>query len=93
MRGGGVGEERFIAWEDGKRMAFCFTRTNLPSASFAEDYLVLDHPDGGVLVTWRMATTSTGPGAKIGFLTTPMIGLALKVMLGRFAALVEADYT
>lgn len=92
MRGGMVGEEEFIAWEEGRRMAFRFTRSNVPVEAFGEDYLVETTGGGCTRVRWLMALTPSGFSAY----TTPVFAPVLRAgnawMLRRFARLVEAEY-
>lgn len=91
MPGGMVGVEEFIAWEPGRRMAFCFTSCSKPNvAAFAEDYHVEDLGDGTCRVRWTMALEPRG----ISRATMPLAGLAMKPglqwMLGRFKSYVES---
>lgn len=39
-------EEEFFIWDEGERMAFYVTATNLPVKAFAEDYKLVDTPQG-----------------------------------------------
>ena len=62
IAGGQIGEEEFIAWERGKRMAFMFVQGTLPAKSFGEDYLVTDLGNGRCKLRWTMAMVPVGPG-------------------------------
>ena len=55
LGGANVLEERFFAWEEGRRMAFTAERSSMPLFKrFAEDYVV--EPDGAeTLFTWTVA--------------------------------------
>lgn len=91
MRGGMLADELFTAWEAGRRMAFRFTRTNMPADAFAEDWLVEPRGEHACTVTWRMGTTP-GRGAGSPRLVRPILGCANRWMLRRFAKLVEREY-
>jgi hypothetical protein len=91
MMGGMIGVEEFIAWESGKRMAFCFTECSKPNVrAFAEDYEVEDKGDGTCSVRWKMALEANGIGRVFLPLTGLMMQPGLQWMLGRFKAHVEA---
>lgn len=46
VEGQGIMEEEFFIWDEGERMAFYVTATNMPVKAFAEDYKLVDTPDG-----------------------------------------------
>ena len=46
VEGQGILEEEFLIWDDGERMAFYVTATDLPVKAFAEDYKLVDTPNG-----------------------------------------------
>jgi carbon monoxide dehydrogenase subunit G len=75
MRGGIVGDEEFLAWEPNRHMAFRFNEASTSSiAAFAEDYRVVETPDGCHL-TWVMAMKPNGVAAGLGMsLGRPMMG-------------------
>ena len=84
-------EEQFLVWEPGRRLNFCFERSTLPVNAFAEDYLLIDHPDGGCTLEWSYAYDWAAPLAPVtrrlfafGF------GLQARRGLTKFAALVES---
>ncbi|MGB0100599.1 MAG: SRPBCC family protein [Nocardioides sp.] len=93
MRGGLVGYEEFIAYTHGVRMAFRFNEASKKGVrAFAEDYRVTELGDGRCAVDWTMAMdTGRGPGI-LDKVTDPLMSLALRYMLGRFAKLVESDF-
>lgn len=92
MMGNMVGEEVFIAWERGKRMAFCFTRASTSTiGAFAEDYQVEDLGDGKVRVRWVMAMEPKGPSRLTLALFGPVMSWALRGMLGNFKKYVESE--
>jgi uncharacterized protein YndB with AHSA1/START domain len=91
MTGGMVGEEEFIAWDRGKRMAFCFTGCSVGTVNaFAEDYHVTRLDDGRCRVRWIMAMESAGVSRLMMPLTAPLMRVGLRWMLRRFKAYVEA---
>ena len=94
MMGGLTGYETFIAWERGKRMAFCFTDASKPNVeSFAEDYLVEDLGNGQCKVTWRMAMQPKGLGAAFMPATAFIMRIMVRRMFKQFTKLVEAEWT
>jgi carbon monoxide dehydrogenase subunit G len=92
MVGGMVAEEHFFAWETNRRMAFYFTRANMPASAFAEDYQLTDLGDGRTRVRWIMAMTPRGSSTALTKVTGRMMGMANRWMLGRMARLCERQY-
>jgi carbon monoxide dehydrogenase subunit G len=93
MTGGMVGDEIFIAWERGRRMAFRFTAASMPGVgAFAEDYQVTELGDRRCRVRWVMALEPTGANAVVMRFTGWMVGFGLQFMLGRFRSYVETRY-
>lgn len=84
-------DEKFLVWEEGRRMAFHFERSTMPVSAFAEDYLLIDHPDGGCTLEWSYAYDWAAP---LGAITQPVFrfGFGLQATRGlkKFAALVES---
>ena len=90
MIGGLVGYEEFIAWERGKRMAFCFVGASRNNVSaFAEDYRVTALGAGKTRVEWTMAMEPAGVGKWTMPLFAPVMRFGLQWMLGRFGRYVE----
>ncbi len=94
MRGGLMGYEEFIAYEHGVRMAFRFNQVSRTGVrAFAEDYRVTDLGGGRCVVAWTMAMdTGRTPGV-LDKITGPVMSAGVKYMLGRFARLLESDFT
>ena len=90
MVGAMVADEEFIAWEPGRRMAFCFVSATVPTESFAEDWLVESLEDGKSRVSWTMAMTPQGYSRFTLPLFAPLLKLGNRWMLGRLRKLVEA---
>lgn len=66
MRGNIVGDEEFLAWEPFSHMAFRFnTSTSNAISAFAEDYRVVETPQGCHL-TWVMAMKPSGLAGRLG---------------------------
>lgn len=66
MRGHITGDEEFLAWEPFSHMAFRFnTSTSNAISAFAEDYRVVETPDGCHL-TWVMAMKPSGISGRLG---------------------------
>lgn len=92
MRGGLIGYEEFIAYEDGVRMAFRFNEASKDGIeAFAEDYQVTDLGGGRCRVEWTMAmkTSREGP-AFVSKLTGRIMTFMVGRMLGKFGRLVES---
>ena len=90
MSGGMVGWEEFIAWEPGKRMAFCFTHVAKDNIeSFAEDYVVEDLGDGRCRVTWRMAMAPKGASKLFMPIFKPLLGFFIRRMFRKFRIYTE----
>ena len=90
MMGGLVGEEEFIAWESGKRMAFRFARCSVGTIkAFAEDYTVTELGADRCRVRWVMAMEPAGFSRVTMPLFAPIMRLSLGWMLRRFKRYVE----
>ncbi len=92
MRGGLIGYEEFIAYEQGVRMAFRFNEASTQGVqAFAEDYRVTDLGAGRCRVDWTMAMKNArqGPGF-VSALTDPVMGFMVRRMLRKFGRLVES---
>jgi len=58
---GKFADELFIAWEENRRMAFCFTGTDMPgTGAFAEDYLIEPLGEECCRLVWRVAFSPLG---------------------------------
>jgi len=86
IAGGQTIEETFYAWEDGHRMAFRFERTSLPVSAAAEDYRVVETPDGCELRWWGKAT-----GFPLGFLVSRQLKSGLESGMPKLEALIQAN--
>lgn len=47
-------EETFIAWEEGRRLAFRFDSSSLPVSALAEDYVLKEHERDQTLMRWSV---------------------------------------
>lgn len=93
MSGNLVGEEVFIAWERGKRMAFCFTTMSQNSIeSFAEDYQVTDLGNGTCKVQWTMAMQPKGFSKVMLAVFGPIMAWYNRRMFSSFRKYVESQY-
>lgn len=65
-------DERYFAWEEGRRKAFCAERASAPGfRRFAEDYVVEPVTEGTCRFTWTVAIEPTPlfrPGAALNVL-------------------------
>ena len=92
MMGGMIGEEEFIAWDRGRRMAFFFTACSKNNVqSFAEDYIVEPKGDNRCSVRWSMAIEPRGLGRITAPITGPAVKAGLSFMLGRFKKYAESQ--
>jgi len=72
---GAVTSEYFFAWEDGHRMAFNFTESQLPFfAAFAEDYELIDEGADQCTLVWSWGFECRGPFKY----AQPIVGLGFK---------------
>jgi hypothetical protein len=76
----GLISERFWAWDDGRRMSFCFTETTVPIfGAFCEDYEVVPTGDDECVLVWRY-----GFECRSGFrLVQPIVAAVFKRMGGK----------
>lgn len=84
-------DEYFVAWEDGRRMAFRFDRATLPVATFAEDWTVVPTSDDTSELEWSYAYEWSGLLAPVA---SRAFGIGFAVMgsraLRRLAAYAES---
>lgn len=85
--GAQVVEETFFAWEDGRRMAFNFTRSSLPLSAAIEDYRVVATP-GGCELRWTGRASAVFP---LGWLVTRQLAGGIRSGLPRLEALIAAE--
>ena len=72
MTGGMVGDEEFLAWEPGRRMAFRFNSSATTSlGAFLENYR-LEPVAGGTRLTWELGMELAGPSKVLSPLTRPV---------------------
>lgn len=90
MSGDMAGYEEFIAWEQGKRMAFTFLGCSKDTVeSFLEDYRVTDLGDGSCRVEWYMAMQPRGFSGKMMWLTRPIMRFMNQSMFNKFKKYTE----
>lgn len=90
MRGGIVGDEEFLVWEPGRRLAFRFNASSTSTLSaFLEDYRI--EPTGsGCRLTWTLAQELSGPSKVLAPLTGPLCNLAFRRFLKNLQRLTAA---
>ncbi|QYJ04990.1 SRPBCC family protein [Nocardioides panacisoli] len=82
MRGGLVGEEEFLAWEPGRRMAFRFNAASTSAVrAFAELYEIEPTP-AGCRLTWTLAQEVGGPSRFTMPLGRPLLDIGFRRFLG-----------
>ncbi|RMF15877.1 MAG: SRPBCC family protein [Candidatus Dadabacteria bacterium] len=82
LSGGLSVDELFIAWEEGRRMAFCLRGSTRPVwRAFGEDYQLTPLDDDRCRLRWIVAYEPRGWFATIH----PLMGPVMKKSLGRFA--------
>lgn len=90
MQGGIEGYEKFIAWEQGRRMAFTFTACSKPIIEkLMEDYQVTDLGDGSCRVEWAMAFELRGFLRHVLWMVRPLLRVSQRRMFGQFKAYTE----
>jgi ribosome-associated toxin RatA of RatAB toxin-antitoxin module len=90
MKGAMIADEEFIAWERGKRMAFCFTKFSQNKVtSFAEDYQVTDLKNGTCNVQWRMAMAPKGFSKVLLMIASPLMKMFVRRAFRSFRQYVE----
>lgn len=78
---GSIIEEEFFIWDEGERMAFYVTATNMPVKAFSEDYKLVDTP-GGCELHWAFR-------ADANFLIKFMLNRAIKKAFAKGLAELE----
>jgi len=86
----GVGEEEFIAWERGKRMAFRFNRSSTKNMNaFGEDYVVTDLGSGRCRLRWTVGMDLKGINRFLLPLAKPLLHGQFKKFLKKLQAYVK----
>jgi carbon monoxide dehydrogenase subunit G len=81
MTGGMVGDEEFLAWEPGRRMAFRFnTSATKTLRAFLEDYR-LEPIAGGTRLTWELGMDTGGASKLFAPISTPITNLMFRRFL------------
>lgn len=92
MMAGFVGDERFIAWDYPREMAFCFTHCSRSLVkSFAEHYTVTPLANGKTNVVWKMAMDARGIGKYSMALSGPFMRWGMQYMFNQFKAYLERN--
>lgn len=85
-----TGDERYIAWEPGRRLAYSLEATNVPGiAALAEEYRIDPCVEGGCELQWTLAIEVRGRLEILSKATRPFVRAALRRMsrdLVRYAA-------
>lgn len=79
-------EEYFFGWEEGRRMAFRFTRSTLPLSAGVEDYRVTPTATGSEL-HWAGRVS----GFPLGWLIVRSLASGIRKGLPRLEALIRAE--
>lgn len=74
-------EERFIAWDEGERIAFTFTGANLPIAKAGVEVVELSPSGTGTTVRYTMALEPPGPLGPLRALVAPGVQATLRQAL------------
>ncbi|KCZ90796.1 SRPBCC family protein [Hyphomonas johnsonii] len=80
-------EEVFFAWQEGRRMAFRFDKSNLPLRAGVEDYVIVDAP-GGCELQWTARASAPFP---LGWLVNRQLASGIKSGLPKLEALIASD--
>ena len=90
LRGGPLVYEEFIAWEPGKKMAFCFQgASEAVWWSFGERYEVTDLGNGRCSLRWTVAYDPRGYFAAMHPMLRPMMRLTLASFMALLARYVK----
>lgn len=90
MSGGIVGDEEFIAWEPGRRMAFRFNEASLKKlAALGEDYLI-EETASGCRLNWTMVIDFGGFWGRLLQLMAPVLRWNQRRYLNGLKTLLEA---
>lgn len=82
LKGNMVGDEVFIAWERGSKMAFCFTEcTAGVMSAFAENYEVKDLGNNQCQLRWTVGQTPAGIGRLLLPISKPFLGRMFQKIL------------
>lgn len=92
MRGGLVGDEEFLVWEPGRRMAFRFNASSTAAvAAFAEEYVV-EPTAQGCRLTWTLANRLAGPARLTGALGRPVMNATFRRFLANLRRYTDERY-
>ncbi|TIC87803.1 SRPBCC family protein [Nocardioides sp. GY 10113] len=92
MRGGLVGEEEFLAWDEFTRMGFRFNSASTRTVkAFAERYDVVPTPEGCRL-TWTLALDVRGPSKWTMPLGTPVMNRVFRRFLRNLRSYTDARF-
>lgn len=84
--------EYFFAWEDGRRMAFCFDQGTSPAfAAFAEDYVLEPLDQDSCELVWRWAAELAGPLRLLHRVAPRALGRGFDRAAGALAEHLAAD--
>lgn len=87
-----VGWEKFIAWEPGKRMGFCFTEATMDGVDrFAEDWHVTANSDQSCTVRWVMCMEPRGFSKHLMPLTKPLMNWNFRRYLKKLSQYAQAQ--
>lgn len=84
-------EEIFIAWEEGRRMAFTFTDSNQNLVDiFIEDYQLIALNDNITELTWSVYMKPKGLGHVSLFFFQPFLRLGMRYLAKQFRNFIDA---
>jgi hypothetical protein len=81
MRGGLVGDEEFLLWEPGERMAFRFNRASTSAVTAFAELYEIEETASGCRLTWTLAQTARGPSRFTMPVGRPLLGLVFRRFL------------
>jgi hypothetical protein len=85
-KGAMIGWERFIAWEPGRRMGFCFTEATMDGVDrFAEDWQVTPTGPASCSVRWVMCMEPRGISKYLMPLSRPLMNWNFRRYLKRLS--------
>jgi carbon monoxide dehydrogenase subunit G len=87
MRGGIVGDEEFLAWEPGARMAFRFNSSTTKTLKAFLEVYTIEPTATGCDLTWALAMEAGGASKLLAPVTDPITNAMFKRFLGNLQRL------
>jgi len=90
MMGGMLIKENFFHWQEGERVAFYVTESNIPGINkFAEDYVIQTVSDKSRRIIWTVAIEPTGIQRYFAPVMAVLTKLALRGWLNKYKKILD----